>query len=947
MTNMEEYKVEFKLKIEEFINEGNLEVAKKLISDYEDIVGFEDIEIISMKAVILIIENDIENARKILIKAINNIGYEFDLVYNLAHCYNECNEYSKAFYYYSIAKEKCNCEEVKNEITELLEMLSTNNEIEDIKEKKHVLMIAHIFPPLGGSGVQRTLKYSKYIRNYGWEPIVVTVGNTRVGYLKDETLYEEVPSKLEVIRFDEDLDINVKTIDNLMKKFNLIVNDKSIMLEYKKIIDELIKENKLDRLLNSLMIPDNNILWALDVLEVIDEYVDFNIVDILYSTSGPYSDHLIGYFLKEKYKKLWVCDFRDEWTNNCYADYDKENLFYKIIYNMEKNILLKSDRVITTTPMATENYIRLFGVPRSKIYTITNGYDEADFEKLQVDKSKNEKFTIVHNGLLYMIRTPETFIRAIKELVDNNMIPKSDLKIIFSYTANVDKWRQYVCKNNLEECIIFSDYMTHEESLQLSINSDLLLLIVGPGEKNKSMYPGKIFEYLRMGRKVLSLSPKDSIVEKLINETDSGENYEFDDVKGIKKSIYSSFVQWKGSLSKDVCIDEKKILRYERRALTKELASILDLVVSEMQVDLDLEVKDFFLNKEYEKILNWILSNYFKKEKYKEVLKVCEFWNENINSEIGMIYFVLGYIYNHLGRFNEAYYYHRLSLKLDKSLADIKYREALCKEHYNEEQVSCIGCESNDYEIVNVVNQSLIETNLGIVNPLRVWVKCKKCGLIYTNPMTNEEDMNLYYSEISKERRAGGKYGDVENKIEFLISMSNKRLEKLENVYRKKGRLLDIGTGIGTFVGVAKERGWNAEGLEFNRYDCEFAKNKFGLDLLQEDFYDFSQDRVYDVVTLFEVIEHLSHPLKDLKKINKLVKDDGMLVLATPIVDSLHGKREGLNAANWYVVTHLSYFSFEVLNNYLHESGFEIIEVNYSPEGYGRLEFYCAKIKSV
>ena len=136
MTNMEEYKVELKLKIEEFINEGNLEVAKKLISDYEDIVGFEDIEIISMKAVILIIENDIENARKILIKAINNIGYEFDLVYNLAHCYNECNEYSKAFYYYSIAKEKCNCEEVKNEITELLEMLSTNNEIEDIKEKK-------------------------------------------------------------------------------------------------------------------------------------------------------------------------------------------------------------------------------------------------------------------------------------------------------------------------------------------------------------------------------------------------------------------------------------------------------------------------------------------------------------------------------------------------------------------------------------------------------------------------------------------------------------------------------------------------------------------------------------------------------------------------------------------------------------------------------------------
>ncbi|RHW62280.1 class I SAM-dependent methyltransferase [Clostridium botulinum] len=116
------------------------------------------------------------------------------------------------------------------------------------------------------------------------------------------------------------------------------------------------------------------------------------------------------------------------------------------------------------------------------------------------------------------------------------------------------------------------------------------------------------------------------------------------------------------------------------------------------------------------------------------------------------------------------------------------------------------------------------------------------------------------------------------------------------------------------------------------------------MTLLQENFYDFSNDRKYDVVTMFEVIEHLRTPLEDLKRIGEIVKKDGMFVIATPIVDSLHAKKEGLNAANWYVVAHLSYFSFDVLKNYLHLAGFKIVEINYSPEGYGRLEFYCTKL---
>lgn len=449
---------------------------------------------------------------------------------------------------------------------------SKPEELRDIQKvkgnskRKKVLFIAYIFPPLGGSGVQRSLKFVKYLRELGWEPVVVTV--TKSGYpLKDESMILEIPDEIEVIRIDEKKFIDLEYANKLIRIYSEVTNNYNLINQYVEILNENLK------LLNKLLfIPDSQIIWASEVIDKIDEKVNFSDIDIIYTTSGPYSDHIIGYYLKKKYNKPWVADFRDEWTNNPYFSPNKEDLFYKINYEMEKNIVKFADQIITVTPISSDNYNKIFNVEKSKINTITNGYDEADFLNIP-NKNKNDKFTIIHNGLLYSIRAPSTIMRALKNLIDSKKIHKSKIQLLFGWTENQEEWGKYRDSLGLKDNIKFLGYMPHKTSLIESSKGDALLLIVGPGEKNKSVYTGKIFEYLRLCKPIIALSPKGSLVEKLLEETNRGENVDFDDIKGIEEAIFKMYKEWEKNSSQELKVTED-ILKYERKNLTKALSEI-------------------------------------------------------------------------------------------------------------------------------------------------------------------------------------------------------------------------------------------------------------------------------------------------------------------------------------------------------------------------------------
>ena len=295
---------------------------------------------------------------------------------------------------------------------------------------KKVLIIAYYFPPLGWSGVQRTLKFVKYLRDFDWDPIVVTVGETKFSIL-DKSLEDELPKGIKIIRVD---DIVLKDVTDVMKRqikgyveasINSI-SDESL----KKLYEEEI-EKKISELRDMVLLPDGNVIWANNVIKEINDKIDFTEIDVVYTTSSPYSAHIIGEYIKKEYSIPWIADFRDQWVDNPYIDYDKDSLRYKLEKNMEKNVVFNCDRLITVTPVITENYISTYKIEKNKVITITNGYDEGDFKNIK-SKKENNKFTMIHNGSFYLKRNPYTVARVIKKLVENEIIDEKKIEIILN-----------------------------------------------------------------------------------------------------------------------------------------------------------------------------------------------------------------------------------------------------------------------------------------------------------------------------------------------------------------------------------------------------------------------------------------------------------------------------------------------------------------------------------
>lgn len=573
----ERYKREVKDSIQELINQGLTQESKYMIDEYERIVN-NDIEICSMRGIVYILEENFDKAEMVLKKGLEMQSFNFDLLYNLAYMYEIVEKHISAYRYYVKALNVAN-DEMKIEINKKLEELKCIRLVSEYTLRKKVLIIAYIFPPVGGSGVQRSLKFIKYLREFGFEPVVVTVGNTRYP-LKDETLIDEIPEEVEIIRIEErKTGIDNNYINKLINLYSGIVNDSNLINKYINVLNTT-KQNAI----NDLLIPDYNILWATEVLNVINEKLNLSEIDIIYTTSGPYSDHIIGYYLKRWYNIPWIADFRDEWTNNPYAKFDKENIRYQISFSMENNIVHYADKVNAVTPVSKLNYEKIFGLNSSKVLGITNGYDEEDFSMYPSKNFKNEKFTIMHNGLLYMIRTPLTFMKAIQNILKKNTIKRNNIKVIFGYTENLNQWIKIRDDLGLNDVVEFLDYMPHRESLELARKSDVLLLIVGHGEKNKSVYPGKLFEYLRLCKPILSLSPEGSVVDMLLRNLNRGINVEFEDIDKIENSILELYSTWEKGNTLNYSISGD-IEKFSRKNLTKELCSAFSSTIREYKIN--------------------------------------------------------------------------------------------------------------------------------------------------------------------------------------------------------------------------------------------------------------------------------------------------------------------------------------------------------------------------
>ncbi len=302
---------------------------------------------------------------------------------------------------------------------------------------------------------------------------------------------------------------------------------------------------------------------------------DFGVV---YTTSGPNSAHIAGFHLKEKYGIPWVADYRDMWTTDpANPLLDMDNPIHKLNRELESILLHNANcnlvAVGETIPIYTQN----FQLPQEKIVGITNGYDEADFSETTYEIQRTEKFTINYSGLLYSKqRNIAPILQAIKELWDAHEVNLS--QIIFRVIGASEKGNfELVQKYEMERVFHFVPYVPHKDAIAANLESDLLLLLVGDDPSFKMVFTGKIFEYLRCGRPILALAPKDGVVDLLLRETGHGKAFLGTQIPEIKQMILEEYTKWKNGES--IVYSSQGIQKYERKALTAKLAEVLDKVV--------------------------------------------------------------------------------------------------------------------------------------------------------------------------------------------------------------------------------------------------------------------------------------------------------------------------------------------------------------------------------
>jgi glycosyltransferase involved in cell wall biosynthesis len=445
---------------------------------------------------------------------------------------------------------------------------------------RKVLMIAYLFPPIGGSGVQRTVKFAKYLPAFGWQPIVLAVSNSP-SHEVDYLLLEELPDDLLVYRTP---DFNLPhLLRKTARRLGLISQSSHASATVESISSKPSSPAKgkvrttLSRFADTwLRIPDQFICWFPGAV-----WAGLKLVkqcDILYSTSDPFTDHLVAYFLHKLSGKPWVADFRDPWTQD--VMYQRASrLRSRVDAFLEKHLLKAANVVVVTCAATAKSFQDLYpSLPKDKFIEITNGFDAEDFD--QLDCPIPHEFTIGYTGRFSSEnKTSPAFLQALKELRCERPELTSEMRAIFVGSFG-EQNRVLLEQWDLEALVKPKGYVPHKESIELLLKSHVLLLTLNDRLGANLLYPGKVFEYLAAQKTILALAPEGPTAD-LIRGMEAGLIVPPDDVGAIKQAILDLFRQYEQGSSLSRTYDN--LQQFERRTLTQRLAQCLDTLVQDQR----------------------------------------------------------------------------------------------------------------------------------------------------------------------------------------------------------------------------------------------------------------------------------------------------------------------------------------------------------------------------
>ena len=421
-----------------------------------------------------------------------------------------------------------------------------------------VLIITYYWPPAGGPGVQRWLKFVKYFRDFDVEPIVYVPENPTYP-LEDSSLLSEIPEGIEILKqpiFEP-------------YRFAEVFSKKESKTISKGIIAGKEKQSFIQKLLlfvrGNFFIPDARKFWVKPSVKYLIKYLSENNIDTIITTGPPHSVHLIGKELKRQVGVKWLADFRDPWTTIGY--HDKLKLTRRSVQKhkrLEKEVLQTADHIVVTSFTTQKEFQDLTETPVS---VVTNGFDKESIPETVLDT----KFTVSHIGSLLSGRDPKLLWKALYELTKENkaFAEAFQLQLVGAVSEDV---LASIKEAGLFDFLTLKGYVSHTEAIQIQRSSQVLLLIEIDSKGTKCIIPGKLFEYMVSQRPIIALGPADADISRIIKNTNSGVFFEYHEYEKIKVQLLQYFNFFQKNKLKSYVIGVEK---YSRRNLTQVLTEIL------------------------------------------------------------------------------------------------------------------------------------------------------------------------------------------------------------------------------------------------------------------------------------------------------------------------------------------------------------------------------------
>jgi glycosyltransferase involved in cell wall biosynthesis len=413
---------------------------------------------------------------------------------------------------------------------------------------KTVLILAANFPPAGGVGVIRTVKFIKYLPDFGWNSIVVTLPQMATKRIIDSSLLSEIPPETEIHR--------------------------PFFYDYRKVIGGDIAK-LLGPILNRIHFPDKYVQWNYFAFKYIrDRILPHKKIDLIYTSVGPHSTMLLAHRLKQQFKIPFFLDFRDPFSFSQYNLLDGKTTLQSRAENIERAVFKAADHISNVSRIWQEKYERLYPGIVTKSSLIHNGYDEDDFRDLNT-AAKNDMFTLGYNGTFSRIVPLDPILSAISAIHREQGIPiRMNIATPIKKRKLASKY-PYLFENDLIE---YKGFLPHRESLQNLCRSDLALLILNDLAATEGMIPAKTFEYMRIAKPILLLHRKNGFLSELIDKTNTGMTINIGRHKQIVKSLLTLHQKWaEDRLKCDP--DWAEIKKFDRKNLTNQLAHLFDRLV--------------------------------------------------------------------------------------------------------------------------------------------------------------------------------------------------------------------------------------------------------------------------------------------------------------------------------------------------------------------------------